>query len=162
MYTATNKGFTVITNFGCDQNCKYCITKFHPILRGQITDEAGIDWAYLERCISEAKAPEINLSGGGDPFFEWQKHREFYFKMYELAVRYGKKLASHTRIIPDDPEILNLFSKLAVTIEYYDETAMKNLEIAIGFLPEGLSLRVIQVLNDRMSVLLQMRHWHRK
>lgn len=40
MYTEQNRGFTVITNFGCDCNCKYCITKHHPILQNTVTDKS--------------------------------------------------------------------------------------------------------------------------
>lgn len=53
MYTEQNRGFTVITNFGCDCNCKYCITKHHPVLQNAVTDKSKIDWKYLEKCISE-------------------------------------------------------------------------------------------------------------
>ena len=67
MYTEQNRGFTVITNFGCDCRCKYCITKHHPILQNAVTDKDKIDWEYLEKCISESDAPTVNLSGGGDP-----------------------------------------------------------------------------------------------
>ena len=49
MYTEQNKGFTVITNFGCDCHCKYCITKYHPILQNAVTDKSKIDWDYLEK-----------------------------------------------------------------------------------------------------------------
>lgn len=64
MYTEQNRGFTVITNFGCDCNCKYCITKHHPILQNAVTDKSKIDWKYLEKCISKSDAPTVNLSGG--------------------------------------------------------------------------------------------------
>ena len=69
MYTEQNRGFTVITNFGCDCHCKYCITKHHPILQNAVTDKNKIDWEYLEKCISKSDAPTVNLSGGGDPFY---------------------------------------------------------------------------------------------
>lgn len=45
MYTEQNRGFTIITNFGCDCNCKYCITKHHPILQNAVTDKNKIDWS---------------------------------------------------------------------------------------------------------------------
>ena len=78
IYTENNKGFTIITNFGCDNNCKYCITKHHPILQNAVTDKSKIDWVYLEECISKSNAPTINLSGGGDPFYNWQNNIDFY------------------------------------------------------------------------------------
>ena len=74
MYTENNKGFTIITNFGCDNHCKYCITRSHPILQNAVTDKSKIDWEYLEKCISESEAPTINLSGGGDPFYDWRNN----------------------------------------------------------------------------------------
>ena len=92
MYTEQNKGFTVITNFGCDCHCKYCITKYHPILQNAVTDKSKIDWDYLEKCIAASEAPTVNLSGGGDPFYHWQENIDFYNRMYELAIKYGKKI----------------------------------------------------------------------
>ena len=153
MYTTTNKGFTVITNFGCNQNCKYCITKYHPILRGRVSLEEDIDWNHLEKCISETKASEVNLSGGGDPFFEWRKHRNFYFRIYEIAKRYRKNLAVHTRIIPlGDIELLNLFSKFAITVEYYNEKSLLNLKHAMPYFQgAGVGIRVIQVVDEKMT-----------
>lgn len=85
MYTEQNRGFTVITNFGCDCRCKYCITKHHPILQNAVTDKDKIDWEYLEKCISESDAPTVNLSGGGDPFYNWKENIDFYNRVYELA-----------------------------------------------------------------------------
>ena len=108
MYTEQNRGFTVITNFGCDCRCKYCITKHHPILQNAVTDKDKIDWEYLEKCISESDAPTVNLSGGGDPFYNWKENIDFYNRVYELA---------HTRILPDDMELIKKFRKIALSIE---------------------------------------------
>ena len=50
MYTETNRGFTIITNFGCDCHCKYCITKHHPILQNSITDKSKIPTIIITIC----------------------------------------------------------------------------------------------------------------
>lgn len=133
MYTEQNRGFTVITNFGCDCRCKYCITKHHPILQNAVTDKDKIDWEYLEKCISESDAPTVNLSGGGDPFYNWKENIDFYNRVYELAHKYGKKLDIHTRILPDDMELIKKFRKIALSIEAYDTKAIERLK---NILPE--------------------------
>lgn len=151
MYTETNKGFTIITNFRCDCNCPYCITKHHPILQNEITDKNKIDWKYLEKCISESDAPTVNLSGGGDPFYNWQNNLDFYDHVYNLATKYGKKLDIHTRILPTDMELVKKFRKIALSIESYDIKAMKRLQVMLPEIEKTTKLRVINVLNERMT-----------
>ena len=151
MYTETNKGFTIITNFGCDCNCPYCITKHHPILQNEITDKNKIDWKYLEKCISESDAQTVNLSGGGDPFYNWQNNLDFYDHVYNLATKYGKKLDIHTRILPTDMELIKKFRKIALSIESYDIKAMKRLQVMLPEIEKTTKLRVINVLNERMT-----------
>jgi len=151
MYTEQNKGFTVITNFGCDCHCKYCITKHHPILQNAVTDKSKIDWAYLEKCIAASEAPTVNLSGGGDPFYHWQENIDFYNRMYELATKYGKQLDIHTRILPTDMDLIQKFRKIALSIESYDTKAMEQLRMMLPEIEKTTKLRVINVLNERMT-----------
>lgn len=151
VYTETNKGFTIITNFGCDQGCKYCITRAHPILKNKTTDEAEINWNYLEKCISETTAPTINLSGGGDPFFHWEKHLDFYNRVYDIAKKYGKRLDVHTRILPSN-ELLSKFRKIGLTVEYWNE---KQYNILKERVENGLlnitKVRVIEVVGTNLT-----------
>lgn len=128
MYTENNKGFTIITNFGCDNHCKCCITRNHPILQNAVTDKSKIDWEYLEKCISESKAPTINLSGGGDPFYDWGNNIDFYNRVYDLAIKYNKKMDIHTRVLPDDIGLIAKFRKIALSIENNDIEAIKKLK----------------------------------
>lgn len=151
MYTEQNKGFTVITNFGCNCNCRYCITKHHPILQRAVTNEEKINWEYLEKCISESKAPTVNLSGGGDPFFHWWDHMGFYNYMYELTTKYNKKLDIHTRILPDDMKLISMFRKIALSIESNDTATMNRLKNILPEIEKTTKLRVINVLNERMT-----------
>lgn len=151
MYTEQNRGFTVITNFGCDCHCKYCITKHHPILQNAVTDKSKIDWDYLEKCIAASEAPTVNLSGGGDPFYHWYENIDFYNRMYELATKYGKQLDIHTRILPTDMGLIQKFRKIALSIESYDTRAMEQLRMMLPEIEKTTKLRVINVLNERMT-----------
>ena len=151
MYTEQNKGFTIITNFGCDCNCQYCITKHHPILQNAVTDKEKIDWEYLEKCISESDAPTVNLSGGGDPFYNWKANIDFYNHVYELATKYGKKLDIHTRVLPTDMDLIRKFRKIAISVEANDIKAMERLKRMLPEIEKTTKLRVINVLNERMT-----------
>lgn len=151
MYTEQNKGFTIITNFGCNNNCKYCITKSHPILKNVVTDKEKIDWEYLENCILESDAPTINLSGGGDPFYDWQNNIDFYNHVYELTEKYGKKMDIHTRILPDNFDLIKKFRKIALSIENYDNTAINRLKELLPKIEKTTKIRVINVLNEHMT-----------
>lgn len=151
MYTEQNKGFTIITNFGCNQGCKYCITRAHPILKNKVTDESKIDWTYLEKCISETSAPTINLSGGGDPFFHWEKHLDFYKRVYEIAKKYGKQLDVHTRILPSD-EVLSMFGKIGLTVEHWNNKQYNVLKERIeNGLMNVTKIRVIEVVGTDLT-----------
>lgn len=151
MYTENNKGFTIITNFGCDNHCKYCITRSHPILQNAVTDKSKIDWEYLEKCISESEAPTINLSGGGDPFYDWRNNIDFYNRVYDLAVKHHKKMDIHTRVLPDDTELIAKFRKIALSIENNDINAMKKLKDMLPIIEKTTMIRVINVLDERMT-----------
>jgi organic radical activating enzyme len=154
MFTETNKGFTIITNFGCGNNCAYCISKHHPILKNQITDIAQINWQYLEKCIKDTSSPKINISGGGDPLFNYMNNKNFYYDLYSLCNKYNKLLDTHTRIIPDDIDLINLFNKLAISIEYNDKNAIENLKNMYNSIYKYLNtkIRIIQVVNDKLTI----------
>lgn len=152
LFTEINKGFTIITNFGCDNNCSYCISKHHPILQNQITDINKINWKHLEECIMNTNSPKVNLSGGGDPFYNYHDNIEFYMKVYELCQKYDKLLDIHTRIIPDDFEILMLFNKIALSVEYDDEEALNNLKNKYKYIKDLTKIRVIQVVNSNLTI----------
>ena len=151
MYTSESKGFTVITNFGCKYNCPYCVTKHHPVLAGQVTNEDNVDWEYLTQCIKESPAPTVCISGGGDPFYNYQEHMDFYRRLHSIVTSCGKGLDVHTRIIPDSAILLSIFRKIALTVEYFDKDAINNLRENINTIHRWTTLRVIQVVDDKMS-----------
>lgn len=99
-------------------------------------------------CIGGTK---VNLSGGGDPFYHWQENIDFYNRMYELATKYGKQLDIHTRILPTDMDLIQKFRKIALSIEPYDIKAMEQLRRMLPEIEKTTKLRVINVLNERMT-----------
>ena len=71
--------------------------------------------------------------------------------MYELAAKYGKKLDIHTRILPTDMDLIKKFRKIALSIESYDTKAMERLQVILPKIEKTTKLRVINVLNERMT-----------
>lgn len=64
---AQSSSYSIITNFGCDRNCPYCISKIgkHGIPYTSLSET-------LDSLISIAKTGEmtsLSVSGGGDPLF---------------------------------------------------------------------------------------------
>ena len=152
MYTEQNKGFTVITNFGCKEKCKYCISKHHPVLQNKITRYENIVWSFLDYCIEHTESPKVNVSGGGDPFYEYEKHMSFFYKLKQLCDMHGKLLDSHTRIIPTKPEFINMFNKLAISVEYWDFHKLQSLAFNFNKLTRNTKLRIIQVVDGKCDV----------
>ena len=101
--------------------------------------------------MSKSNAPTVNLSGGGDPFYDWQNNIDFYNHVYKLATKYGKKLDIHTRILPTDMDLIKKFRKIALSIESYDTKAMERLQVILPEIEKTTKLRVINVLNERMT-----------
>jgi len=105
----------------------------------------------LEDCISTSVAPTVNLSGGGDPFFNWENQKDFYMKVHDIASKYGKKMDIHTRILPDNKDILKFFRKIALSVEYYDKEAMDHLKKQYPEIRDIVQIRVIQVVDSKIT-----------
>lgn len=152
LFTENNKGFTIITNFGCNNKCSYCISKHHPILQNRTTDIDNINWNYLEECIQKTNSPKVNLSGGGDPFYNYVDNINFYSNIYNISQRNNKLLDIHTRILPNDFELVMLFNKIALSVEYNDTEAINNLNEKYKYIKNLTNIRAIQVVNSKLTV----------
>lgn len=143
-----DKYMSVITNFGCHYSCPYCIVKNNNL---QIPKSTIDGLNSLEEEIKKNQCNWVSISGGGDPFYDWQNNIDFYNHMYELATKYGKKLDIHTRILPTDMDLIKKFRKIALSIEPYDTRAMERLQVILPEIEKTTKLRVINVLNERMT-----------
>lgn len=88
-----DKYLSIITNFGCHFQCPYCIVKKNGIDVPRTTIES-LD--YLEEAVKAEGANIISVSGGGDPLFEYQKHEDYYIKLFGLCEEMNIPLEMHT------------------------------------------------------------------
>ena len=92
-----NKQISVITNFGCKQNCKYCIWKtyiLNKIYQENLEDkQLQVLKTYLENNYDSFK---FTISGGGDPLNNIDDHEKFYNNIFNLCYKFNKKVDIHT------------------------------------------------------------------
>lgn len=77
-----DKALSIITNFGCHFQCPECIVRNNHIDVPKTTLEGlnGLIAAYKDN-----KCSYITISGGGDPLFQYEKHVDWYRKLFKIA-----------------------------------------------------------------------------
>ena len=111
------KGFSIITNFGCDVGCDYCIWKNHK-LHNIFTSFENMDWKKLEKYLSIFPQNKISISGGGDPLFNLDQNLSWYIKLMAICDNYNKKIDIHTAKILEKNDMYKLFSKYVLHLNY--------------------------------------------
>ncbi len=147
---------SIISNFGCDTGCKYCIWKGHS-LSGVKTTIDNTDWTELYRQVSLHKGL-ISVSGGGDPLFQHEKNNEWWEKLFEMCEALDTKIELHTsKFIPDWEHIAKL-ERYVLHVELEDaiDNFNKYREMA-----ESIPFRLVIVMNEnillsRMALLSQL------
>lgn len=87
-----DKYISVITNFGCHYSCPYCIVKNNNLNIPKST-LGGLD--NLKHEIEKNDCNWISLSGGGDPLFQYEQHKDWYEKFFRLLPE-NIKIELHT------------------------------------------------------------------
>jgi hypothetical protein len=79
----TDRYLSIITNFGCHYSCPYCIVKNNNI-DIPVTTLQGLESLSREYYLNDCTM--ISISGGGDPLFEYEKHVDWYRKLFSIAL----------------------------------------------------------------------------
>ena len=77
-----DKYLSIITNFGCHGKCPYCIVRENGINVPKTTDD-GLE--NLESDFQRFGCNIISVSGGGDPLHEYEKHFDWYRKLFKIS-----------------------------------------------------------------------------
>ena len=89
------KYLSIITKFGCHNECPYCIVKENN-LHIPKTTIAGLE--NLKRTILGNECDWVSLSGGGDPLFHYNENKTWFEHFFEVIPK-GVKTELHTSII---------------------------------------------------------------
>lgn len=92
------KMLSIITNFGCHYTCPYCVVKETGIYIPKTTLES-LD--LLLDIYQNGNYNGISVSGGGDPMHEYEKHTDYYDKLFSICSENHIPLELHTSYIRD-------------------------------------------------------------
>jgi len=144
------KNIVIVTNFGCKKKCKACLFNLLPDL--QFNEKPDIDWGGLEAAIltSNADSEYIKVCGG-DPFFKWEKHLDFFNKLSEIAREINKEIMVYSPTIPFDTGLLKKIGKIAYLIDYKNEDSIKRVCKAYWWLKDTVKIRIVQEVDKDMK-----------
>jgi len=110
-------GLSIITNFGCDTGCSYCVWNLHPL-----KDFKGpYDFNKLSRILSFFPQEKISISGGGDPLYKFPDCFQnwglkwWYEKLFEIC---NKKIDIHTSKLISDEIFIKRFNRYVLHVNY--------------------------------------------
>ena len=113
-----DKYLSVITNFGCHYSCPYCIVKNNNLQIPQTTVD-GLD--RLEEEIKKNQCNWVSLSGGCDPLWEIDKHKDWYEKFYRITFYADVQKELHTSILNIEPVLWVLFDRIVYHLHSIDQ-----------------------------------------
>lgn len=93
------KYLSIITNFGCHGKCPYCIVRENGIKVPKTTLD-GLD--NLIKFLKATGRNIISISGGGDPLYEYEKHVDWYRKLFKMVNTLGVQVEMHTSYMTDE------------------------------------------------------------
>ena len=138
---------SVITNFGCDTGCKYCIWRNHVLSQYKTTYE-NMDWTYLKSEILHTSKDRISISGGGDPLYQYELNDKWWNTMFAICKVTNTKIDLHTSKMLKDADIIKKFNKYVLHINY---NIYKNNQEYIEWLSKKIKLRVVFVVTNDLS-----------
>lgn len=109
-----DKYLSVITNFGCHYTCPYCIVKNNN-LHIPATTIQGLQ--NLNKYVSDNDCNWVSISGGGDPLFHIDEHRDWYRAFFKNVPK-GTKLEMHTSIV-DNKNMCKWYSEMFDRVVYH-------------------------------------------
>ena len=109
------KYMSIITNFGCHYKCPYCIVKENN-LHIPITTLSGLD--NLSQSLRDNNCNMLSISGGGDPLHEYEKHIDWYRKLFGITQNHTVYFTDRTCPIP--VEMHTSYMTDGSTFPFYD------------------------------------------
>lgn len=88
------KGLSLITDFGCKSNCKYCIWKSNENNKRVQNIDAQLD--TLKNILYKGRYQKFSISGGGDPLNNFYLNYQFWKRINWMSFLYNVKYDIHT------------------------------------------------------------------
>lgn len=154
--TDSMKGISIITDFGCQSGCPYCIWRDHrKYLMDTERQISSLDALLKERTWIQ----KFSVSGGGDPLNLHPESRGFYDSVHRICREQGKKYDIHTSYSPE--MILSFFRKHPLSKDLLNRIVFHasrkrvphrgNLMELLG-VTQTTNLRLVYVVTDELDV----------
>lgn len=145
---AKNLGFSIITNFGCKNNCWYCVWKnFHKLKNIRTTFE-GTDWKKLSKLIKWYPGKKVNVSGGGDPLYNYKNNIKWWAKLLKIVKANNKLLDIHTRELIFEKSFLSNINKLVISFDDLDKIKKQLTRYSQG----DIKIRLTKVITKKTKL----------
>jgi len=111
---------SVITNFGCQTNCWYCVWKDHPLKNVSLET----DWDKLETFLTEhADKGKVSVSGGGDCLYKYDIYKPWWDKFFSITDKLSMLVDVHSREVFKNDEFWKRVNRVVVSSDvfYKDE-----------------------------------------
>jgi len=143
MLRATGTNISIITNFGCNKDCWYCIWKKHTLKNVNLKT----DWLKLEEFLNKNNYKgKVSISGGGDSLFEYAKRQRWWNNFFELAHKYNMLVDIHTREKLVDDKFWKKINKCSFSSDvlYQDIRYLR-------YLNELVEVRIVHVVTAKTT-----------
>ena len=138
---------SIITNFGCNFNCPYCIIKQTNAIIPETTVE-GL--TKLPDAVNHFGIDSISISGGGDPLYHLTEHYDWWNAMFQSTKHPYFPVEIHTHHIPTfDP----IFRGRSISRIVYHASSIEDLFRIHDLYPRniGRSIRVVFVVTQNIT-----------
>ena len=141
-----SKGISIITDFGCDNDCSFCIWKKHSLGK---KPAPKTDFRRLALFLKENKfKKKVSVSGGGDPLFRYSEDRSRLEPYLRAAEEAGLKIDIHTRERVFDDK---LWKRASACVFSLDEPLNRETEKFLGYVSDMCKLRIATVVRETTS-----------
>ena len=139
------KGISIITNFGCNNSCWYCVWKNHPLSRCK--DKT--DWRMLEDFLRKGRyngRDKVSVSGGGDPLYRYEENKEWWNRLFAITRQLRMKIDVHTRERLFDNDFWNKINRCSFSSDMLFED-----EDFLHYLCKVVKLRIVHLVTHNAS-----------
>lgn len=148
------KRLSVITNFGCDKSCAYCVWANHPL--GKCHDSFNFH-TFESELLKRLRFGSVSISGGGEPFYQFYNNIAWWNKIIDICSEHGMKISVHTRVKNENFEwIRDNIHQIVFSIDGYDSETAEY----INKLRKYCKVRLVMVVQKNTTIqdIIKIQH----
>lgn len=136
-----NRNISIITDFGCDNNCWYCVWKSHSLSGNKF----NTDWDRLQNFLNEhSYKDKVSVSGGGDPLYRYEKEFDIVKWWNKLFSITNKKIDVHTR-----RKLYNIYFWSKINRVSFSIDDLEHCEYFLKYVSQYTKVRMVHVVTRR-------------